>query len=94
MEPHRPVFRFPQELEPEEWTAEPLQVDPFYELVGSDVLGFYPKRVPVRQLTFFIDRSKQRVDQLAVESPLLVGNPVDIAGKVHSGLNVFNGLNL
>ena len=38
LEPHRPVLGFPENPEPKEWTALPLQIDPLNQLIGGKVL--------------------------------------------------------
>jgi hypothetical protein len=81
MEPDGLVPRFPHDLEPEERTTLSLQIDPLDQLIGGEAPVVYPKRIPVRKFASFIDRLKERIDELAVAGPFFHGNPVGVASK-------------
>jgi len=81
LEPHRSILGFPENLEPKERTALPLQIDPLNQLIGGKVLIVYSKRIPVRKLASFSYCMQERFNKLSVVSSLLGGNSVNVAAK-------------
>jgi len=61
------VFGFPENLEPKERTALPLQIDPLNQLIGGKVLIVYSKRIPVRKFASFSYHMEERFNKLPSE---------------------------
>ncbi len=62
MEPYGPVLPVPTDLEPEERTALPFQLDPCDQLRGVNSSGVNLERVAVWQFAPFLDRVVESLD--------------------------------
>ncbi|SRR6266436_4065601 len=80
-EPYEAILPVPTDLEPEERAALPFHLDPFDQLPGANLCGVYLERIAVRQLTPFLDRAAERLDEPSVARPLLRRYSFDVAGE-------------
>jgi hypothetical protein len=79
MEPCGFVLSGPKDLELEEGTALPLQLNPFGQLISAHVLHIHLEGEAIGQLAPFLYRVSERLDELSVLRPFLRRNSVDVA---------------
>ena len=80
MEPTGLVLPGPKDLEFEEGTALPFQLNPFGQLISAHVLSVHQEGKAIGQLTLFLYRVSERLDELSVPLPFLRRYSVDVAG--------------
>jgi hypothetical protein len=66
MEPYEAILPFPTDLEPKERAALPFQLDPFDQLPGAYLCRVHLEHISVRELTPFLDRTAERIDEPAI----------------------------
>jgi hypothetical protein len=76
MEPYGLVLAGPRDLELEERAALSFQLNPFGQLISAHVLRVHPEVKAVGQLTLFLYRMSERLDELSVPLPFLRRNSV------------------
>jgi hypothetical protein len=71
----------PRSADPNGWTAQPFQLNPFDQLIGIDVFGVHLEGKAVRQLAPLLDRVAERLDKPPVARPFPRRYSVDVARK-------------
>src|SRR5260370_36395423 len=79
MEPYGPVLLVPVDLKPEERATLSFQPNPFDQLPGINLFGVHLEGIAVRQLTSFLDRVAERLDEPSVARPFPRRYSVDVA---------------